>query len=136
MGSPQAESFKVCPCCGQVWRCRDAFLHDRSLQLNGYMADLKVLEKGLFYFTHLVAGCRSTLVVPAGRFLDLYAGALGDRGDCPVPCRDRGRLERCEAICEYAFARAVIRLILQMKNQPVDAFDFDMVSLPWLEALP
>lgn len=135
------EPFKVCPCCGEVWRCRDDFIKDTTLNFNGYMADFNVLEKGLFYFTHLVEGCRSTLVVPAGRFLDLYSGKRHTamkhgQKECPGHCNDKGRLDRCDAMCEYAFVREVIQIILKMKKQPAEAFDPDMVSLPWEEDLP
>ena len=130
------ETFKVCPCCGEAWRCRDDFIKDITLNFNGYMADFDTLEKGLFYFTHHVEGCRSTLVVPAGRFLNLYTGKRHslnnrDQDDCPGHCNDKGRLDRCDAICEYAFVREVIQIILKMKKQPADAFDPDMVILPW-----
>ncbi len=138
MGRKATEHFKVCPCCGEVWRCRSDFIKDNSLYLNGYMADFNVLEKGLFYFTHLVEGCRSTLVVHASHFLDLYSGTRyteknSGRDDCPGHCHNRGHLERCSAICEYAFVREVIQIILKLKKQPGESFDPDMVNLPWQE---
>ena len=132
----ETDGFKKCPCCGEIWKSRDDFIRDTSLYFNGYMADFLVLEKGLFYFTHLVEGCRSTLVAPAGQFLDLYSGErytpnnVG-KDDCPGYCLENGPLQRCDAVCEYAFVREVIQVILSFKNQPPEAFDPEMVSLPW-----
>lgn len=138
MGDEEIDFFKKCSCCGEVWRHRDDFIEDTALYLNGYMADFKVLEKGLFYFTHLVEGCRSTLVVPANYFLDLYSGegyasVKSGRDDCPGHCLDAKCLDRCGAICEYAFVREVIHIILKKKNQSAETFDPDMVNLPWMD---
>jgi hypothetical protein len=77
-------------------------------------------------------------VVQAGHFLDLYSGERytiknSGRDDCPGHCLEKGRLERCEEVCEYAFVREVIQVILGMKKQPDQTFDPEMVSLPWQE---
>ncbi len=136
MDDDRTDIFKICPCCGEVWSNRDDFIKDTSLYMNGYMADFKTLEKGLFYFTHLIEGCRSTLVVPARHFLDLYSG---DRSldictggqECQGYCMDDTCLKRCTAMCEYAFVREVIHIILKKKNQPAEAFHREMVTLPW-----
>ena len=140
MGDDGIDIFKTCPCCGEVWRDRAHFIKDTNLYFNGYMADFKTLERGLFYFTHLVEGCRSTLVVPTGHFMDLYTGKRYDTiytgtDDCQGYCMDNQCLERCGSMCEYAFVRELIHIILKRKNQPADTFDPEMVSLPWKKDL-
>ena len=110
------EPFKTCSCCAHEWRDRKSFLEDPSLTLNGYQADLELLEEGLFYFTHVRTGCGSTLVIPAGQFLDLYTGpryleqhAFSE--ECPRYCMDKDQLGRCHVLCECAMVREVIQLI-------------------------
>ena len=102
--------------CRKVWKSRDAFLDDDSLLLEGYGADFEILEKGLFYFTHSVQGCFSTMALEAGDFFDLYTGERypdskmgGD--ECPRFCLDREKLERCPVFCEFAFVREIIQMI-------------------------
>ena len=111
-----AKTFKKCPMCRKIWKSRDAFLDDESLLLEGYTADFEIKEKGLFYFTHRTRGCYSTLALEAGDFLDLYTGEKfsgskmgGD--ECPRFCLDRHKLDRCPALCEFAFVREIIQII-------------------------
>jgi hypothetical protein len=102
--------------CCKVWGTRDEFLNDSSLQLDGYGADFEKLENGLFYFTHGVPGCSTTMAIKAGEFLNLYTGERypdskmgGD--ECPQLCLDKEELDRCPTFCEYAFVREIIQII-------------------------
>ena len=110
------EVFKKCPMCRKIWKSREAFLDDGFLQLEGYSADFKIQEKGLFYFTHRVQGCFSTMALEARVFLDLYTGEKypeskmgGD--ECSRFCLERENLDRCPALCEFAFVREIIQII-------------------------
>jgi len=110
------EVFKECPMCRKIWQNREAFLDDGFLQLEGYSADFEIQEKGLFYFTHQVQGCFSTMAVEARAFFDLYTGEkyLGSKrgsDECPRLCLDRKRLDRCPVFCEFAFVREIIQVI-------------------------
>ncbi len=92
------------------------FLKDRKLQLNGYQVDFEMLEQGLFYFTHRVEGCHSTMVVEAGQFFDLNPGVRykernTGKDDCPGYCLKKDQLDRCENSCECAYVRDVIDII-------------------------
>ncbi len=113
--------FKHCPMCQNEWKTRDAFLDDNTLKLNGYGVDFERLELGLFYFTHHVDGCHSTLAIQAGDFLNLYSGTqhserrTGKEG-CPGYCLQQDQLDRCEALCECAFNREVMQLIKSRQN--------------------
>ena len=136
MANTDSKAFKTCPCCGQSWLRRQDFLNDPTLHLNGYMADFKTVENGLFYFTHLVAHCNSTMVIPAGEFLDLYTGkkqTKENRGQatCRYYCQDKNRLDRCDAICEYAFVREVIQKIITFQKGGAQTFEEGMVQMPW-----
>ena len=116
-------TFKRCPMCGKLWPDRDSFLDDPTLELNGYAADFDMLEEGLFYFTHEVPSCRSTLVLLAGLFFDLYSGERFGKGrrdgdDCSGFCLEQKNLERCAAFCEFAFVREVIQIILRRQKNP------------------
>lgn len=102
--------------CQKKWQTRGDFLTDQSLELNGYQVDFEKLEYGLFYFTHQVSECRSTLAIQTHQFLDLYEGEKyserrTEEEDCPGYCLERNELERCEALCECAFVREIIQII-------------------------
>lgn len=110
------KAFKKCPCCGHLWRTREVFLSDEKLKLNGYLADLKQLEEGLFLFTHLTRGCGSTMAVKAGTFKDLYTGPIyrerkTGSEDCPGHCLHTYDLAPCPAKCECAYVREVLQVI-------------------------
>ena len=112
-----AEShFKVCPCCGNIWPTREAFLSDGSLELNGYTADFETLEEGLFFITHRRGGCGSTLAIKAREFLDLYTGPRhverkAQSKECPRYCMEKGQLDRCTVLCECAYVREVLQIL-------------------------
>lgn len=113
-----SQAFKKCPGCDGVWQTRDAFLNDQALSLNGYKADFECLEYGLFFFTHMTPGCRSTLAIEVLDFLDMYSGEIHPErrtgeADCPGYCMDKDQLERCDAICECAFVREIMQHIKQ-----------------------
>ena len=115
MGSESV--FKRCPCCFKVWASRDDFLADSSLELNGYKSDFQKLEYGLFFFTHKVESCFSTMALEVKDFIDMYTGnSYSDRKtlseECPRYCIDEKQLSRCDALCECAFVREVIQIII------------------------
>lgn len=117
------EPFKQCPMCRHTWHNREDFLADSSLEMNGYTADFESLEYGLFYFTHEVDGCGSTLAMYSSDFLDLYKGQRYDeqrtgKEDCPGYCHEREQLARCDALCECAFVREVIDIIIHKQKTP------------------
>ena len=69
--------FKRCSLCGKVWMNRDEFLHDVTLELNGYQGNLNRLlsglqKKGLLLYTHRIEGCGTTLAVDPSTFKDEY----------------------------------------------------------------
>ena len=110
------DSFKTCPCCKKEWKTQAEFISDGDLEFDGYMADFKKLENGLFYFTHKVDGCLSTMVIKVMGFLNLYSGPyyeelkLGTE-DCPNYCQNKDQLDRCEAFCEAAYVREICNMI-------------------------
>ncbi|MBU0479468.1 MAG: hypothetical protein KKG47_00065 [Proteobacteria bacterium] len=111
-----AGAFKICPSCGTVWNAREEFLADRTLVMNGYQADFRTLENGLFLFTHKQEGCNSTMAVRAGDFSDLYTGVKYTEPrtgmeDCPGYCKKEAQLDRCAALCECAYVREIIQII-------------------------
>lgn len=114
--------FKICPMCATEWKNRDEFLDDQSLELNGYKADFEKLEWGLFYFTHKKEGCLSTMALVAKDFLTLYSGKkytarrTGEK-ECPGYCLDEKQLKRCDAFCECAFNREVIKIIKERQGK-------------------
>lgn len=112
----EEEPFKICPGCFAVWSSREEFLADPSLRLNGYKADLKELEFGLFFFTHQKEPCFSTMALEVQCFRDLFTGTVYSERrtgmeDCPRYCKDQRQLERCNALYECAFAREIVHII-------------------------
>jgi lipoyl synthase len=111
-----AEYFKRCSMCGETWRTRDEFLNDGTLELEGYGADFDKLENGLFYFTHKVQDCSTTMAIKTSEFLNLYTGekysdSKMEGDECPRLCLERNALDRCPVFCEYAFIREIIQII-------------------------
>ncbi|MBU1221220.1 hypothetical protein KKF34_04415 [Myxococcota bacterium] len=114
----QENIFKKCPSCGKTWETRDDFLRDWLLKVNGYVVDFETLEYGLYYFTHMVEGCFSTMVIETGKFIDLfdgerYEGNHAGQPGCPLYCLDNEQFSRCDQICECAFFREVLRKIIE-----------------------
>lgn len=115
------KAFKVCPMCGEAWQTRDDLIQDTSLLINGYDVDFENLNDSLFYFTHMIEGCKSTFAIPANEFLDLYTGThyterrTGEI-DCPGYCLQKDQLERCKAMCECAFNREIIHIIMSSRK--------------------
>lgn len=113
--------FKRCPMCHHQWLSRNDFLTDSRLRINGYQADFKKLEDGLFYFTHESDDCYTTMAIPSVQFLDLYDGPryterkAGTEG-CPGYCLNREQLDRCTEFCECSFVREVIQIIKKRQN--------------------
>ena len=110
------EEFKNCPLCKQSWKTRDQFLADPKLIFNGYQASFEKTDEGLFYFTHYLKNCGSTMAIEAPQFYSLYSGkryhkSKQNHEDCPGLCNDRNRLERCRVRCEHAFVREISQLI-------------------------
>lgn len=113
--------FKQCPCCSFTWASRDEFLADPNLDLNGYQVNFQNLEGGMFLFTHNTESCQSTMTIMMGVFRDLYSGATYTENkalseECPRYCIEENQLSRCDALCECAFVREILQIILQMQN--------------------
>lgn len=106
--------FKTCPMCNYNWQSREEFIEDPSLIINGYVPDFEKLEWSLFYFTHDVIGCGTTIAIEAEQFFTLYSGPkyserkTGKKG-CPGYCLIKDQLDRCDAFCECAFNREIIQ---------------------------
>jgi hypothetical protein len=113
--------FKLCPSCNKEWLTREEFMRDPGLELNGYKADFESLEYGMFFFTHSVSNCCSTMVLLVNDFRSLYGGPVyPDRlalsEDCPRYCIDEKQMARCDALCECAFVREIMQIIRQEKK--------------------
>lgn len=107
--------------CTAVWENRDDFIADNTLVLEGYQANFDYLEMGLFYFTHEVDGCFSTMALKAGDFFDLnpekpYAERKTLSDECPTYCLHRENLQKCPAKCECAYVRDVLGILQQLKT--------------------
>lgn len=108
--------FKICPMCGKSWQSRDSFLEDKELNFNGYQPDFGTIEEGIFYFTHEMDHCGSTMGVKAEAFIALFKGKKYQKSrqltkECTGKCLDHNSLERCSAHCLYAFVREVSQII-------------------------
>jgi hypothetical protein len=116
--------FKTCPGCFNAWKTRDDFLSDRSLVLNGYKADFKDLEYGMFFFTHNDESCHSTMTLMVEDFKNLYSGPIYSENkalseECPRYCIDEKQLSRCDALCECAFAREITQVIVDNQKNNI-----------------
>jgi hypothetical protein len=112
--------FKECPMCSAVWKSRNEFIGDCSLVINGYQANFDYLEHGLFYFTHEVDGCFSTMALKAKDFYDLstqkkFTERKTFTDECPGHCLDKNNLEKCYTECECAFVRDLLSTLQRLK---------------------
>jgi hypothetical protein len=113
--------FKKCPLCLHCWKTRKEFLDDRTLKLNGYQADFEEIDDGLFFFTHQVEDCFSTMAVMSVDFHDMYTGIKYPKrktgsDECPGHCLKKDQFDRCDAECEYAFVREILHLIREHQD--------------------
>ena len=116
MSTEKEQVFKTCPMCGKAWLCRDSFLDDPELNFNGYQPNFNTIEQGIFYFTHEISPCGSTMALKAEIFFPLYEGVkywenkqLSE--ECTRKCLNRQDLDRCPAHCQFAFVREVSQII-------------------------
>ena len=113
--------FKTCPSCGKSWKDRTSFLDDPATRAHGYLPDFDHLDSGVFFITHMVDDCQSTMGVTVSEFSDLYSGPRYKerrtlKEECPRYCKDQ--LSRCEAKCECAFVREVLHILANWPKKP------------------
>jgi hypothetical protein len=111
-----SSSFKKCPMCSFGWNSRSEFLTDENLELNGYQVDFENLYLGLFYFTHTIDGCHTTMALRVELFLDLLPDPQHKRLDtdgknCPGYCHDLGDLRHCNNECRGAYIRDIMSIL-------------------------
>lgn len=111
--------FKECEVCGKVWPIRQGFLSDPGVRLVGYQVNFKELTGGLLLFNHT---CGTTLAVHVGDCRDLYDGPIFSErrtgeDDCPSYCLHGDELRACPAVCECAYVREILQIILQWPKQ-------------------
>ncbi len=116
MSFHKEQFFKICPMCAKKWMNQDNFLDDPMLIFDGYQANFEIMEQGLFYFTHDIEGCGSTMILKADMFVTLYTGPKYEDNKqlsegCPGLCLDRKQLGRCPEHCEFAFVREISQII-------------------------
>lgn len=107
-------SFKCCSKCGTVWEKRADFINDKSLRINGYLANFDRPESGLYLFTHDKVNCKSTFVLPVADFSSLYQGIIYQacnkgKENCPLRCIDLQNLQECGCECSMAWIRIVLQ---------------------------
>lgn len=108
-----SSEFKRCPQCGQMWKTREDFLTDRTVDLIGYQVSFDDLLLGLLLFTH---DCGTTIQIPVEKFRNLYKGPVYTERktggpECLGYCLRRSELRACPALCECAWVREVIQII-------------------------
>jgi hypothetical protein len=120
--------FKVCPMCSTVWENRAEFISDDSLIINGYQANFDYLQHGLFYFTHEVDGCFSTMAMKVDDFYDLNPPKKTKERktfteECQGHCLDKNDLQMCYVECECAGVRDLLGTLQQLKAEPELMFE-------------
>ena len=98
------------------------FLADPKLEQGGYQVNFIDLRGGLFYFTHFVDGCGTTLAVPVEQFTSLSdRDFLANRRTkehegCSSLCVRKGDLTPCPVECECVWVREVMQAIKKKKD--------------------
>lgn len=110
------KAFKICTNCSFHWDSLLDFIRDKNLELNGYQASFNDAHEGLFLVTHNVAGCGTTLAIPAGSLKSLYNGpehtihmAYTER--CDGHCMYEDDAELCSNACDMKWARDILQIL-------------------------
>ena len=104
--------FKRCNSCDMTWETVEQFLDDPNTAIIGYQTHFEDIDKGLYLFNHLSAGCDTTMALPVTDFFSLFEGAVyidvktGSK-ECTGHCLDISNLETCSAHCRFAFLREI-----------------------------
>ena len=110
------EPFKTCTNCEATWPTMDSFLSDPELKMNGYQVHFDNLEGGLFFFTHQVEGCYTTLAILATSFRSLNDLPLLEKRDKQLCigsdlCVHQGDLLPKPKECECLWVRDILHVI-------------------------
>jgi hypothetical protein len=116
MTSDVLKICKTCNLCATEWHSWEAFITDRSLQVNGYQPSFDSPEDGVFLLTHNAPNCGSTLAIRAGDLKHFYHGpeySVRNTGSesCPRLCLDPTHLEVCEQRCDMHWVRVVLQFL-------------------------
>ncbi|UCD56988.1 MAG: hypothetical protein JSV16_14405 [Candidatus Hydrogenedentota bacterium] len=103
--------FRKCDC-GQTWKTRDEFLHDRNVKIVGYQPDFVNHRYNHFLFHHRAKSCGQYLGVRASDFSDLREKECVDdlcigQEQCPGYCTDTLDLRICSVTCRNASDRMI-----------------------------
>jgi len=106
------KEFKICPCCGFKWNTREEFIEDKNISIVGYQVSFKLLGEGAFLFNH---SCKGTMALKVRTFADLYKGSIYKKratgtDECPGYCLYQEILDSCQAECECAYVREILKL--------------------------
>lgn len=118
------EDFKTCPSCSHCWRTIEDLILDKDLALNGYQASFDDIHEGLFLLTHNVAGCGTTLAIPASRLKSLCDGYehkahMEFTSSCEGHCMHEGDFDSCSNECDMRWARDIMQVL---KNHGPEEF--------------
>ena len=124
-------TFKTCQMCGAEWRSMESFLADPHLYFNGYQANFDDLDEGIFFFTHDIEPCGSTMGLKVRTFDSLYSGIQHKENkrfskECPLYCSEHNNLDRCSAHCKNAFVREISQIIKDRHTTAKDIFTTEM----------
>lgn len=108
--------FKRCTCCDYRWENEMDLIRDRNLFVNGYQASFENSLEGLFFFTHDVEGCGTTIAIRAGDFYQLYDGPehivnMAHTGRCFGYCLSGDDQGECPNPCEMCWARDILKIL-------------------------
>lgn len=112
--------FRRCQC-GQKWKTRDDFLHDRKVKIVGYQPDFVTKKYNHFLFQHRAKSCGQFFGVRASDFGELREKecpnelCAGQEG-CPGYCMNTFDLRVCSVTCRNASDR---RLASKLRSRRI-----------------
>jgi hypothetical protein len=120
---PDAAVFKTCPGCLTTWMTSIELVQDITLEFNGYQASFDRAENGLFFFTHHLTYCHSTLAISVRCFKDYYNGPeykIHNTGSptCSGRCLLTKNYETCHEICDMRWIREVLQYLRRHEIPP------------------
>lgn len=123
-GQPETDemdNLKICPMCGREFSADD-ILHDSDITPLGMRIEKDDSRLNYFYFTHDVAECGTTFVIPVEAFESCLpapppAQILTGTDDCRGLCLDLAEHGFCDQDCRWAPYRRLLQQMLTERDK-------------------
>ena len=109
-------AFKKCSCCNHAWGSLIDLVRDDQVDVIGYQASFNDRYEALFFFSHNVEECGTTIALPATLFTPLYDGPeytlnKAFTKECSGLCQTFFDFSECSNECSMRWVRDIIQML-------------------------